>query len=110
MFFRLDYARFVSFGKAEEELKFTTIERCHRSAAEQRYIWATLRLWKQLPEPRRARIRRLIERVARTPEEGRALFDVAVRGVPPQAESERTGVPLLRIYELRRELYALFEI
>ena len=92
MFFRLDYARFVSFGKAEEELKFTTIERCHRSAAEQRYIWATLRLWKQLPEPRRA------------------LFDVAVRGVPPQAESERTGVPLLRIYELRRELYALFEI
>ena len=29
---------------------------------------------------------------------------------PALAYAKRTGVPLLRIYELRRELYALFEI
>ena len=64
----------------------------------------------RLPKERQAEIRELVKDIADSPAEARALFDVAVRGVPPQAECERTGVPLLRIYELRRELYALFEI
>ena len=92
------------------DLVFRSIADCHRTAAEQRYIWATLRIWQRLPPARREAIRSLIGRIARTPAEGRALYDVAVRASPPTTVSGRTGVPILRIYELRREFYERFEI
>ena len=89
---------------------FKTIGECRRTAEEQRYIWATLLIWKRLPPARREGIRALIGRIARTPEEGRALYDVTVRGLTPQSVSRRTGVPVLRVYELRREFYDRFDI
>ena len=42
--------------------------------------------------------------------EGRALYDVAVRGYAPAAASRRTGVSLARIYELRRAFYERCEL
>ena len=89
---------------------FRTIADCHRTTEEQRYIWATMQVWQRLPPARREEIRGLIGRVARTPAEGRALYDVTVRFRSPNAVSTRTGVPLLRVYELRREFYERFEI
>ncbi len=89
---------------------FRCIADCRRTPEEQRYIWATMRIWQRLPAPRREQIRGLSGRIARTPEEGRALYDVAVRARPPQTVSSRTGVPILRLYELRREFYDRFEL
>ena len=89
---------------------FKTIGDCRRSAEEQRYIWATLQIWQRLPYARRESIRSLIARVAQTPEEGRALYDVMVRAAAPSSVSRRTKVPLQRIYALRRDFYERFEI
>ncbi len=89
---------------------FKAIGDCRRSVEEQRYIWAALQVFGRLPPPRREKIRALIGRVARTPTEGRALYDVTVRGLTPQSVSRRTGLPLLRLYELRRAFYDQFEI
>lgn len=86
-------------------MTFRAIKDCRRAPAEQRYIWSMLNIWDRLDLPRRETVRELIGRVTATPEEGRALFDVLVRGVSPQAESARTGVPLTRLYKLRCEFY-----
>ena len=84
---------------------FRVIRGSVRTPSEQRYIWATLEIWKRLPEPRREELRQLIGAVADTPPEGRALFDVLVRARPPQVASAATGVSLARVYEMRREFY-----
>ena len=89
---------------------FRTIGGCRRSAEEQRYIWATMQIWTRLSPAQREKIRALIGRIARTPEEGRALYDVVVRGASPQAASLRTTVSVRRAYELRREFYERFDI
>ena len=101
---------FRVFDKGEAEAVFKTLIRCRRSAEEQRYIWATLRLWRRLPRERREKIMALIGRVARTQEEGRALYDLTVRDRTPAAVSERTGLTIKRLAELRREFYERFEI
>ena len=59
---------------------FRQIKGCRRSAEEQRFIFSTLNIWKTLPEPRREEIRELIAQIAESPLEGRAMFDVLVRG------------------------------
>ena len=91
-------------------MNFTTISKCRRPVKEQRYIWAQMQVWDRLPVERRDAVRALIGRIARTPEEGRALFDVAVRGATPQSASMSTGVPLGQVYGMRREFYERFVI
>ena len=91
-------------------LNFTSISNCGRSVKEQRYIWAQMQIWDRLPMERKNAVRALIGRIARTPEEGRSLFDVAVRGLTPQIASMRSGVTLMRVYDLRREFYERFVI
>ena len=84
---------------------FRVIRNSARTPSEQRYIWSTLEIWKKLPEKRREELRELIGSIADTAPEGRALYDVLVRGKPPQAVSAGTGVTLARIYGMRREFY-----
>ncbi len=84
---------------------FRVIRGSVRTPSEQRYIWSTLEIWKRLPEPRREELRQLIGSVAATAPEGRALYDVLVRARPPQVASAATGVPLTRVYDMRREFY-----
>ena len=89
---------------------FRAVKDCRRTADEQRYIWATLRVWPKLHQQRRTEIRALIERVGRTPEERRALYDLTVRGVPAEHTSRWSGIPVKQLYELRREFYERFVI
>ena len=89
---------------------FKALTRCRRTAAEQQYIWAAMRVWNRLPPQRREEVRALIGRIARTPEEGRTLYDMMVRDATPQSVYLRIGVPLRRVYELRREFYEKFVI
>lgn len=89
---------------------FRTLRGCRRSREEQRYIWSVLEIWHTLPEERREEIRSLIGRLAATPAEGRALYDVLVRRISPQAVNSRTGVSVPRIYGLRRQFYDRFPL
>lgn len=91
-------------------MTFKTIKGCRRSREEQRYIWAVLELWNRLPQRRREEIRELIGSVADTPLEGRALYDVLVRGAAPQAVGSRTGVSVGRLYAMRCAAYERFPI
>lgn len=84
---------------------FKVMRGCARSPGEQRYIYDMLSIWKKLPEARREETRRLIGEIAQTPLEGRALYDVLVRGISAQAECARTGVQANRLYRMRREFY-----
>jgi len=89
-------------------LAFKEICDCRRSRGEQQFIWAALEIWNSLPEQSRWKARRLIEEIARTPGEGRALYDVLVRGMAPPTVSQRTGVQRDRVYDMRREFYDRF--
>lgn len=86
-------------------MRFQDISGCRRRAPEQRFIQASLGVFAQLPEERRQEIRELIGEIARTPGEGRALFTLLIRNVAPQTLSETTGVPVRRLYRMRREFY-----
>ena len=89
---------------------FRALKGCRRSGAEQRYIYSVLELWNMLPEAKREEIRCLIGRLAATPVEGRALYDVLVRRRSPQSVNFRTGVSVPRLYELRRRFYDEFRM
>ena len=86
-------------------MKYQRIRECGRSDPEQRYIWARLAVFSRLPAERQEEIRALIGELTDSPEEGRALFSVLVRGKVPQIVSQRTGVSTGRLYELRRLFY-----
>ena len=86
-------------------MRFQVLRKCRRTPSEQLYIWAAMKVFTRLPEERRAEIRKLVSRIARTPEEGRALFDAAVRGMLPVEVQMRTGVSIERIYRMREEFY-----
>ena len=81
------------------------MRRCRRAPLEQRYIWAAMEIFSHLPKERQAEIRALVNDIARTPVEARALFDVVVRRMPPLAVAPRTGVTTERLYHMRREFY-----
>ena len=98
------------FVKGDDGMGFKVMARCRRTPAEQQYIWAAMRVWNKLPPQRREEVRALIGRIARTPEEGRTLYDMVVRDATPQSVYLRIGVPLRRVYELRREFYEKFVI
>ena len=78
---------------------------CRRPAAEQRYLRAMLGIFAALPPERKEAVRREIARLAATPEEGRGLYDVLVRGKPLSPAAAATGVPLRRLSRLRREFF-----
>lgn len=86
------------------------MKNCRRSVKEQRYIWAALQIWSKLPEKRRAVMTALIDKLAVSAEEGRALFEVLVKEKDPDAVSRKTMVTVGRIYELKREFYEQAEL
>ena len=86
------------------------MKKCRRSVKEQLYIRASLDIWPKLPETRREGFRALIDSVAKTPEESRALFDVLVKDRAPEAVSRKTAVPIGRIYDMKREFYDRAEV
>ena len=73
---------------------------CGRTAAEIRYIQASLELFAQLPP-----VRATIARVAATPEEGMALFRLVVQKKALSAVAEATGLSLRRLARLRLDFF-----
>ena len=78
---------------------------CSRTAAEIRYIQASLELFAQLPPERREAVRATIARVAATPEEGMALFRLVVQKKALSAVAEATGLSLRRLARLRLDFF-----
>ncbi len=91
-------------------MTFRVIKGCRRSPAEQRYIWSMMRIWNSLSLERRESARQLIDAIAEDPAEARALFDLVIREQTPQGLNMRTGIPLARLYGMRREFYEQFRI
>ena len=76
---------------------------CGRTAAEIRYIQASLELFAQLPPERREAVRALIACLAETPEEGRALFGVLVQQKTLEAAAGAAGVSPRKLSRLRKK-------
>ena len=91
-------------------MKYVKLKGSRRTAEEQSYIWATMRMWHALPEEQRQQVRSLVEDIALTPVEGRALYDVMVRGLTPHSVAERVGMPVKRLYSMRREFIDRYAI
>ena len=108
LFLLMIYTFRASYGKERDNMVFRTLKGCRRSGPEQRYIFSLLEIWNTLSEAKREEIRDLIGRLAATPVEGRALYDVLVRQRSPQSVNFRTGVSVQRLYELRRRFYDEF--
>ena len=81
------------------------LTKCRRSAAEQRQIIASMKVFEKLPEKRRLAIRELVAEIARDAAEGRALWDAAVRGLSSTTVNHRTGVSVQRILAMKAEFY-----
>ena len=81
------------------------LARCKREAAVQRYVRASMKIYAKLPESRRIAIRELVADIAKTPAEGRALWDAAIRGISSTIVSSRTGVSVARVLALEAEFY-----
>ena len=90
-------------------MKFTALK-CHQPVAVQKLIRANLDAWKYLPERDRTKIRQLVGEIAKTPMEGRALYDVLIRGKSPEVTATVTFVAERRIYQMRRDFYDMWEI
>ena len=73
---------------------------CGRTAAEIRYIQASLELFAQLPPERREAVRATIARVAATPEEGMALFRLSKNATREDVE---TAVKILEALRSKHE-------
>ena len=76
-----------------------------RPPAELRYIEAMLGAFAALPQEKRDAVRGEIGRLACSPAEGRALFDVLVQGKTLSAACAATGVSVRRLSYLRRAFY-----
>lgn len=82
-----------------------------RSAREQNYIMALCGCWGFAPDSVRERVQEQIRRAARgNTKESRALFSVLIREEKPKSVSERTGISLARVYEMRRDFIDSFPI
>ncbi len=86
-------------------MRFKALKGCRRPPEEQRLIWSYLGAWRTLSPARQETVRELIADIARSPLEGRALYDVLVRGAAPQTVNFRLGISVQRIYSMRREFY-----
>ena len=83
---------------------------CGRTAAEERYIQATLDVFSQLPPERKEAVRAVIARTARTPEEGVALFRILVQHKTLSATAAATNIPVRRLSQLRKAFFALMPL
>ena len=83
---------------------------CGRTAAEERYIQATLDVFAQLPPERKEAVRAVIARTARTPEEGLALFRRLVQHKTLSATAAATNIPVRRLSQLRKAFFALMPL
>ena len=83
---------------------------CGRTAAEERYIPATLAVCAQLPPERKEAVRAVIARTARTPEEGMALFRILVQHKTLSATAAATNIPVRRLSQLRKAFFALMPL
>ena len=83
---------------------------CGRTAAEERYIQATLDVFAQLPPERKEAVRAVIARTARTPEEGMALFRILVQHKTLSATAAATNIPVRRLSQLRKAFFALMSL
>ena len=83
---------------------------CGRTAAEERYIQATLDVFAQLPPERKEAVRAVIARTARTPEEGVALFRILVQHKTLSATAAATNIPVRRLSQLRKAFFALMPL
>ena len=83
---------------------------CGRTAAEERYIQATLDVFAQLPPERKEAVRAVIARTARTPEEGMALFRILVQHKTLSATAAATKIPVRRLSQLRKAFFALMPL
>ncbi len=83
---------------------------CGRTAAEQRYIQATLDIFAQLSPERQEAVRTAITRTARTPEEGMALFRILVQHKTLSAAAAATKVPVRRLSQLRKDFFELMPL
>lgn len=83
---------------------------CGRTAAEERYIQATLDVFAQLPPERKEAVRAVIARTARTPEEGMALFRILVQHKTLSATAAATNIPVRRLSQLRKAFFALMPL
>lgn len=83
---------------------------CGRTAAEQRYIQATLDVFAQLPPERQEAVRAAIAQTARTPAEGMALFRMLVQHKTLSATAAATKIPARRLSQLRKDFFALMPL
>ncbi len=83
---------------------------CGRTAAEERYIQATLDVFAQLPPERKEAVRAVIARTARTPEESMALFRILVQHKTLSATAAATNIPVRRLSQLRKAFFALMPL
>ena len=83
---------------------------CGRTAAEERYIQATLDVFAQLPPERKEAVRAVIARTARTPEEGMALFRILVQHKTLSVTAAATNIPVRRLSQLRKAFFALMPL
>ena len=83
---------------------------CRRTAAEERYIQATLDVFAQLPPERKEAVRAVIARTARTSEEGMALFRILVQHKTLSATAAATNIPVRRLSQLRKAFFALMPL
>ena len=83
---------------------------CGRTAAEERYIQATLDVFAQLPPERKEAVRAVIARTARTPEEGVVLFRILVQHKTLSATAAATNIPVRRLSQLRKAFFALMPL
>ena len=83
---------------------------CGRTAAEGRYIQATLDVFAQLPPERKEAVRAVIARTARTSEEGMALFRILVQHKTLSATAAATNIPVRRLSQLRKAFFALMPL
>ena len=83
---------------------------CGRTAAEERYIQATLDVFAQLPPERKEAVRAVIARTARTPEEGMALFRILVQHKTLSATAAATNIPVRRLSQLRKAFFAIMPL
>ena len=83
---------------------------CGRTAAEERYIQATLDVFAQLPPERKEAVRAVIARTARTPEGGVALFRILVQHKTLSATAAATNIPVRRLSQLRKAFFALMPL
>ena len=83
---------------------------CRRPVREQKLIFAALEAYGSMPPHKKSEVRSLIGDIAADGNEGKALFDVLVKGISPETAGARHFVTAKRIYQMRTEFYDRIQI